>query len=197
MDQRTAEDLQTALDNEEAKLELNSNNNPGVVEQYEARRRQVSLRSVALTDGVLMDMRRSRCSRGPLRRSSGKRLVWRRRSSALSTTGSQRLRSSSQALARSSPLPSIVSRPAFVSGRASLNRAYRHRLCGRGPHSRRSRLRQVGYRHPCQVPRQREAPVADCAAPVGWCTCQLALFSLPKKLTHGRRNAHSRLFSTS
>ena len=61
MDQRTAEDLQTALDNEEAKLELNSNNNPGVVEQYEARRRQVSLRSVALTDGVLMDMRRSRC----------------------------------------------------------------------------------------------------------------------------------------
>ena len=43
MDQRTAEDLQTALDNEEAKLELNSNNNPGVVEQYEARKRQVSV----------------------------------------------------------------------------------------------------------------------------------------------------------
>ena len=61
MDQRTAEDLQTALDNEEAKLELNSHNNPGVVEQYEARKRQVSLRGVALTDGVLMDIRRSRC----------------------------------------------------------------------------------------------------------------------------------------
>ncbi|KAL1705307.1 hypothetical protein EV121DRAFT_258668 [Schizophyllum commune] len=43
MDQRTAEDLQTALDNEEAKLELNSNNNPGVVEQYEARKRQIEV----------------------------------------------------------------------------------------------------------------------------------------------------------
>ncbi|KAL1748730.1 hypothetical protein HDZ31DRAFT_28723 [Schizophyllum fasciatum] len=41
VDMRTAEDLQVELDNEEAKLELNTVNNPGVVEQYESRKRAI------------------------------------------------------------------------------------------------------------------------------------------------------------
>lgn len=44
IDMRSMDELQTELEKEEANLEMNMNTNPGVVEQYEKRKRDVSTR---------------------------------------------------------------------------------------------------------------------------------------------------------
>ncbi|KAJ6600848.1 hypothetical protein B0H10DRAFT_1738427, partial [Mycena sp. CBHHK59/15] len=41
VDLRTMDELQTELEKQEANLEMNTNTNPGVVEQYEKRKRDV------------------------------------------------------------------------------------------------------------------------------------------------------------
>jgi hypothetical protein len=56
IDVRSMEELQTELEKQEANLEMNANTNPGVVEQYEKRKRDVRVLSLYPSfDGYLTD----------------------------------------------------------------------------------------------------------------------------------------------
>lgn len=53
VDVRTVDELQAELDRQQAKLELNLNTNPGVVEQYEKRKRDVSNHLICVVIAML------------------------------------------------------------------------------------------------------------------------------------------------
>jgi hypothetical protein len=131
VDLRTMDELQAELELQEANLEMNTNTNPGVVEQYEKRKRDVSRLSYYAHGGTLMHPCRLPRLRRPWRAVNAMQTRSNARSRMLEyvasaydiawclrmisrTTGSRPCKSLSLASGRSFPLHLTV-RPRFIA----------------------------------------------------------------------------------